>query len=131
MITAYVILSRVKSAGGLLLLRAFAHHLFKWGPPVGPTCLLHLLRTRFRRKLARNAISDLETTERTLNVALEPYTPEVAKADYETKTANYKRLKKIQKNFRWLQRMAVGRPLSTATYTSQCCSIYTNNRYQN
>ena len=102
MITAYVILSRVKSAGGLLLLRAFAHHLFKWGPPVGPPCLLHLLRTRFRRKLARNAISDLETTERTLNVALEPYTPEVAKADYETKRANYKRLKKIQKNFRWL-----------------------------
>ena len=48
MINAYVILSRVKSASGLALLRAFSPELFESGPAPGPLCLLKFL-------LAKNA----------------------------------------------------------------------------
>ncbi|CAK0869630.1 unnamed protein product [Prorocentrum cordatum] len=44
--TAYVILSRLTSAEGLLLLRAFAPELFRQGAAAGPHCLLKLLRAR-------------------------------------------------------------------------------------
>ena len=44
--TAYVILSRLRSAMGLLLLRAFAPDLFRMGPVPGPFCLMKLLRAR-------------------------------------------------------------------------------------
>eukprot|EP00959_Pyramimonas_sp_CCMP1952_P175387 3665725-Pyramimonas_sp.AAC.1 len=44
--TAYVILSRLTSADGLLLLRAFAPELFRQGAAAGPRCLLKLLRAR-------------------------------------------------------------------------------------
>jgi hypothetical protein len=47
MMTAYVILSRVKRAHGLLLLRAFSPELFRMGMAPGPYCLLKLLRHRF------------------------------------------------------------------------------------
>ena len=47
MVSAYVALSRVKTAGGLLLLRAFALDLFRLGMSPGPECLLKLLRARF------------------------------------------------------------------------------------
>ncbi len=43
-LTTYVILSRVKRADALLLLRAFSPLLFGMGTPPGPACLLHLLR---------------------------------------------------------------------------------------
>ena len=46
MMTAYVILSRIKSVDGLLLLRAFAPDLFRMGPVAGPHCLIKLLRAR-------------------------------------------------------------------------------------
>ena len=46
MLSAYVVLSRVKKAIGLLLLRAFSLYLFKHGPPPGPHCLMKLLRSR-------------------------------------------------------------------------------------
>ena len=46
MLSAYVVLSRVKKAIGLLLLRAFSLLLFKHGPPPGPHCLMKLLRSR-------------------------------------------------------------------------------------
>jgi len=50
MMTAYVILSRVKRAHGLLLLRAFSPELFRMGMAPGPYCILaraaSLRRTR-------------------------------------------------------------------------------------
>ena len=48
LMTTYVILSRVKSADGLLLLRAFCHNLFQMGALPGPSCLLKMLRSRFQ-----------------------------------------------------------------------------------
>ena len=47
MMTAYVSLSRVTKADGLLLLRTFNPELFTMGASPGPHCLLKLLRTRF------------------------------------------------------------------------------------
>ena len=47
LMTTYAILSRVKSANGLLLLRAFCANLFQMGALPGPYCLLKLLRHRF------------------------------------------------------------------------------------
>ena len=47
LMTTNVILSRVKSADGLLLLRAFCANLFQTGALPGPYCLLKLLRHRF------------------------------------------------------------------------------------
>ena len=47
MLTTYVILSRVRKADALLLMRAFSPYLFKLGNPTGPYCLLKLLRRRF------------------------------------------------------------------------------------
>ena len=46
MLCAYVALSRVRRADGLLLLRAFSPYLFAQGPPPGPHCLMKLLRAR-------------------------------------------------------------------------------------
>ena len=46
MLNAYVILSRVRAAENLLLLRAFSPYLFRVGSPPGPACLLKLLRHR-------------------------------------------------------------------------------------
>ena len=47
--TNYVILSRVKNATGLLLLRAFSHDLFQMGAAPGPWCLLNMLKQKFNR----------------------------------------------------------------------------------
>ena len=47
LMTNYVILSRVKTAASLLLLRAFGHDLFQMGAPPGPWCLLKMLRQTF------------------------------------------------------------------------------------
>ena len=46
-LATYVILSRVKNANLLLLLRAFCPLMFRMGAPPGPACLLELLRRRF------------------------------------------------------------------------------------
>ena len=46
MLAAYVSLSRVTTADGLLLLRTFPKALFSKGAPPGPTCLMRLLRSR-------------------------------------------------------------------------------------
>ena len=43
MLATYVILSRVRKADGLLLLRAFSPYLFRLGSAPGPYCLLKLL----------------------------------------------------------------------------------------
>ena len=47
MMTTYVILSRVRRATTILILRAFSLRLFQQGCPPGPFCLLKLLRARF------------------------------------------------------------------------------------
>ena len=47
MITSYVILSRVRKADHLLLMRAFSPYLFRLGDAPGPACLLKLLRHKF------------------------------------------------------------------------------------
>ena len=49
MLSAYVVLSRVKRAVGLLLLRAFSLYLFRHGPPPGPHCLMKLLREKLTK----------------------------------------------------------------------------------
>ena len=46
-LTAYVILSRVRKADTILLLRAFSPYLFRMGSPPGPACLLKLWKRRF------------------------------------------------------------------------------------
>ena len=45
-LTTYVILSRVKRADGLLLLRAFSPNLFRFGSPPGPACMIKHLQRR-------------------------------------------------------------------------------------
>ena len=45
-LTTYVILSRVKRADSLLLLRAFSPNLFRFGSPPGPACLIKHLQRR-------------------------------------------------------------------------------------
>lgn len=46
-LTTYVILSRVKKADHLLLLRAISPNLFRFGSPPGPACLIKHLQSRF------------------------------------------------------------------------------------
>ena len=46
---SYVILSRLTSAEGLLLLRAFSPYLFTMNTAFGPLCLLKFLRSRFEQ----------------------------------------------------------------------------------
>ena len=64
LMTTYVILSRVQSANGLLLLRAFCPNIFQMGAPPGPYCLLKLLHDRFS------------------NAARLPYNTEAATVEY-------------------------------------------------
>jgi hypothetical protein len=47
MLTCYVILSRLRTAHGLLLLQPFSPRLFSQGEPPGPQCLLEFLHARF------------------------------------------------------------------------------------
>lgn len=49
MVTAYVILSRVKDVHGLLLLRAFSPELFRQNEPPGLRCVRKLLLSMFER----------------------------------------------------------------------------------
>ena len=81
--TAYAILSRVKKADGLLLLRAFSPFLFRMGTPPGPACLLKLLRCRFRKQ------SDATDP---------PYTLKEAQADYQTIADKWADEKNLQKS---------------------------------
>ena len=64
MLAAYVTLSRVRVADGLLLLRAFSKYLFRQGPPPGPHCLMRLLRAKSGQPR-------------------EKYSPEDARSEYE------------------------------------------------
>ena len=79
MVSAYVALSRVKTAAGLLLLRPFSPRLFRLGMFPGPECLLKLLRAR---------LSSPET-----------YTPTDAQDEYLKKTRLMKLHAKHRKLF--------------------------------
>ena len=72
MMTAYVILSRIKSVTGLLLLRAFAPDLFRMGPVPGPHCLIKLLQARLNE-------GSKDST----------YTCEQARLEYDRRMAEY------------------------------------------
>ena len=72
LMTTYVILSRVKSANGLLLLRAFCASLLQMGALPGPYCLLKLLRQR--------CTGSAQTTS---------YSPSDAMNEYRTMMAEY------------------------------------------
>ena len=81
MVTTYVILSRIKKATGLLLLRAFAPNLFRMGSAPGPHCLLKLLRRRF--STASSDIAD--------------YTAADATEEYQSMSTRWESLHKQQK----------------------------------
>ena len=53
-LTTYVILSRVKRADSLLLLRAFSPNLFRFGSPPGPACLIKHLQRRLGKEDGSN-----------------------------------------------------------------------------
>ena len=78
LMTRYVILSRVKSAVGLLLLRAFCQNLSQMGAPPGPYCLLKMLRYRFQTDASRGRVD--------VNA---PYGPEEAMAEYRNLMATH------------------------------------------
>ena len=82
MMTAYVILSRVKKASGLLLLRAFSPYLFQQGVAPGPYCLLKLLRASFSSISSASALEDATSGE-----AVPSFTPAAAMIEYEELTA--------------------------------------------
>ena len=88
MLTTYVILSRVRKADCLLLMRAFSPYLFKLGNPTGPYCLLKLLRRRFS-----GAAQTSDSQSRDDDV----YGPEEAKAEYVTLTKEWEDKKKLQR----------------------------------
>ena len=71
MMTTYVILSRVRRASTILILRAFSLQLFQQGCPPGPFCLLKLLRARFAQ-----------------SPGVETYTPAQAIAQYHELAKN-------------------------------------------
>ena len=56
--SVYVILSRLRAAHGLLLLRAFSHELFANGKAPDPHCMLKFLRARFNREDASFTVQD-------------------------------------------------------------------------
>lgn len=70
MVTAYVILSRVKGAHGLALLRGFSPELFNTGVAPGPHCLMKFLRT----KAARGDEAEVVNNEYSTEHAQEEYT---------------------------------------------------------
>ena len=79
--TSYVILSRLQSAAGLLLLRAFSPMLFRQGEPSGPHVLLKFLRGQKRAK--RQTSND--THEETAG-EVNAYTFEDAFKEYNQRT---------------------------------------------
>ena len=96
LMTTYVILSRVKSADGLLLLRAFCPNMFAMGALPGPTCLLKLLRYRFSSAVHESgqneehafpgAAHDVGHVDYTAAAAAEEYQRRVAHATPRVRT---------------------------------------------
>ena len=95
MITTYVILSRVRKADNLLLMRAFSPYLFRLGSAPGPHCLLKLLRHRFSGA-AQEACTRASATGS--NADGEQYAPEQAMDDYRALAAMWEEQKKAAEN---------------------------------
>ena len=89
MMTAYVILSRVTKADGLLLLRAFNPDLFRMGAAPGPHCLLKLLRARFNDTQTSGAAQDSE----------EEYDLAAARAEYDQRIYGHESEQRKRKQF--------------------------------
>jgi len=87
MLTTYVILSRVRTADSLLLMRAFSHYLFRLGNSPGPRCLEKLLRARFPQ--LRESVPKSEH-----------YGPVEARAEYKALAKIWEDLKELQKKTR-------------------------------
>ena len=87
MITSYVILSRLKSASGLLLLRAFSPFLFRQGVSPGPGCLRKLLLARF------DSCGRVQKTQ--------TYTQEAAEAEYNALNAKCEAARGTIGQWRW------------------------------
>ena len=81
-LTTYVILSRLRRAHGLLLLRAFSPFLFRMGCPPGPQCLLKLLRQKFGKAPAD---------------ATGEYNHEAAEQEYKVLAVKWEQHKKLLK----------------------------------
>ena len=98
MMIAYVILSRVKKASGLLLLRPFSPYLFQQGESPGPYCLLKLLRARFSARSNVSAGEDRVDDETT-----PIYGPDDAIKEYKELTARRgaERTKRSHEGVRW------------------------------
>ena len=87
MLTTYVILSRVRTADSLLLMRAFSHYLFRLGSSPGPRCLEKLLRARFPQ--ARESVPSSVH-----------YGPLEARAEYKAAAKTWEEQKEFQKKTR-------------------------------
>ena len=90
MVNAYVILSRVRDAETLLLLRAFSPSLFRNGSPPGPACLLKLLRHRLSN-------ADSENQAPVGEDAKTPYTPQHAVEEYKELSERWEQEKRMRK----------------------------------
>jgi hypothetical protein len=103
MVNTYVILSRVRRADCLLLLRAFSPYLFQQGAPPGPLCLLKLLRYRLRsatpNSTAQGHMGAAQNIATSTSIAQEqrPYTIKDAKEEYSAETARWEGHRKAQK----------------------------------
>ena len=90
LMTTYVILSRVKSADGLLLLRAFCPNMFAMGALPGPTCLLKLLRYKFSGSTHESGRYEGHVSPGTAHDARQiMYTAEAAAEEYQSLMAIY------------------------------------------
>ncbi len=84
MLTSYVIMSRIRTACTLFLIRVFSRYLFKMGSPPGPACLLKVLKRRFGLETAASGEG--------------PYTLMTeARVEYALKSAEFEHQKKLRK----------------------------------
>ena len=103
MVNAYVILSRVRTADTLLLLRAFSLQLFRTGTPPGPACLLKLLRHRLLSVSPQSRTSDQKdptSTEPGANSGRHgkrAYTPRDAVEEYKELSERWEHEKRTRK----------------------------------
>ena len=98
MITTYVILSRVRKADNLLLMRAFSPYLFRLGSAPGPRCLIKLLRHRFSDDSHDARTSVCATGS---DAGGEHYSPEQAVEEYEALTTMWEKQKNCREHKAW------------------------------
>ena len=94
MITTYVILSRVRKADSLLLMRAFSPYLFRVGSSPGPHCLMKLLRHRFS---GTAQVNQTKAADENSKSDKRPYGPTQAIEEYKQLEAQWQSHRKLQK----------------------------------